>query len=1270
MRYSLRAVNTDGTMPGDGFLPDWSNLGVNIAFSDIGDVDFEYAINGANTAKLVQQKEIAVFDETGEVPDSRFMIENRNGNLVSRDGALYRKWQGRTLWKMFNDAIVYPDDWPTNPSVTGSTSFASATAGQILSSLIGSAQARGELTGITLNFGAVNDGAASAWVQTITMEYKAGTTLLQVIQDLGDKGVVECRMVGRQFQAYKPNTLGTDRTTTNPQFALWAAENVLEVPEQEMSRDLSNAALVSGDNNYFVQVTDATSIAAYGRRAMFVSQGGTEDTGTLTVVGQAALDKVKQPRKERTTKFAIVTGKVPQRSFLAGDWIYSEAGGVLERMRVRQVVIECGDGEDLEGVCTVVLNDRFMELEVLLNRQVDSIITGGVSQNDTTTAAPDALAPKVPAGLGLASAAYVDSAGATWATITASWLQVTQNSDNSVCDDLDSYAIKIAGNAYIVNTSTLSFAVSGVAPGTVISAQVGAYDKSGNFSGFSSVVNITAANDTTAPPVPKTPTASAYLGQVRIYWDGLGSAGQAMPSDFAYTEVHISTVNAFTPTTTTMIDQLTAAGASIATGLTYGTPYYVKLISVDHVGNKSAASAQATATPVAVGGADLQNTIIDATKLVDGAVTNVKLANNAVDAAKILDGAVGTLKLAALAVSTAKIQTSAITTALIAASAVTTTEIADNAITTPKLIAGAVTAAKITANTITANEIAANAITTSELAAGAVTAAKIVAGTITSWEIAAGAITTEKLSVGSIGDTVVVNGSFEELNDAGTLPRNWQLDAAGGTAGATYATEALAANVKGGVRSLKMNNAAGLAARAYGNIVIPASGGDFWYAGAQVKGAIAGIPVAVYIHCYTNTGAFINSMLAASGVTTTSFQKFEGNVVLPATTSQIRIGLDLSSYATATSLYVDEVEGRKVTVSAQIADGAITTPKIIAGAITAASGILADASIGTAKIINLAVTDAKIGNMAVGKLTAGSLTADITVSARIKTADTGARVEMNSTGLKAYNSGGTNTVSINSDGSASFTGAVTATSGSFTGAVYASSGSFSGSIYASSGTVGGWTIGGSDLSGSGTISGGTISGAYISGGTISGGAISGGTISGGAISGGTISGTNISSSTVSATQFYCNASTIMYYEHSGVENAAVNRAIIWSGANARIVERSNSIFCPIYASGFVVASSKQVKKNIKATKRASLSTLMKLNVVDFDYRMSKGLKDTVERTGDTGLIAEEVEEIYPTVVSYHWDDGHPDGIDYGRMVPLLIKSIQELTNRINELESV
>ncbi|MCP2350610.1 fibronectin type III domain-containing protein [Nonomuraea roseoviolacea] len=64
----------------------------------------------------------------------------------------------------------------------------------------------------------------------------------------------------------------------------------------------------------------------------------------------------------------------------------------------------------------------------------------------------------------------------------------------------------------------------------------------------------------------------------------------------------------------------------------------------------------------------------------------------------------------------------------------------------------------------------------------------------------------------------------------------------------------------------------------------------------------------------------------------------------------------------------------------------------------------------------LLIDDAHISNLTATKITAGTLSADIVLGARIKTADTGARVEMNASGLQMYNGAGTSLVQLQTNG--------------------------------------------------------------------------------------------------------------------------------------------------------------------------------------------------------------------------------------------------------------
>lgn len=111
---------------------------------------------------------------------------------------------------------------------------------------------------------------------------------------------------------------------------------------------------------------------------------------------------------------------------------------------------------------------------------------------------------------------------------------------------------------------------------------------------------------------------------------------------------------------------------------------------------------------------------------------------------------------------------------------------------------------------------------------------------------------------------------------------------------------------------------------------------------------------------------------------------------------------------TEAKIATDAVSARAIATGAvgttEIFDAAIVSAKIADGTIITAK--IADATITGAKIVDATIQSAKIASLDVGKLTAGILNVDVTVSARIKTADNGPRSEMNSTGFHLFSNTG------------------------------------------------------------------------------------------------------------------------------------------------------------------------------------------------------------------------------------------------------------------------
>jgi hypothetical protein len=304
------------------------------------------------------------------------------------------------------------------------------------------------------------------------------------------------------------------------------------------------------------------------------------------------------------------TGPQPWRDFVNGDWLYVDEGSGLERLRVRQITATADD-EGASGAVT--LNDKFQELDVRVTRLIEAI-TGGASGSGTviTGPRPDATTPNPPTGLVLSTSAYLTPEGQTLAQVTAGWAAVTTNTDGSVADDIVGYRYRWKYASSLIwsamqSVEALTAQISPLLPGVSVEVSVAAVDDSGHVSAWTGSATIVTGADVSGPPTPSTPTLDTLLPKtLRATWNGLGSAGEVMGADFAYIEVHISTTNNFTPSSTTKRDTMRTRGVSPLTGLTPGTTYHVKFVAFDQVGNASAASAQGNGSPLPVKDGDIE----------------------------------------------------------------------------------------------------------------------------------------------------------------------------------------------------------------------------------------------------------------------------------------------------------------------------------------------------------------------------------------------------------------------------------------------------------------------------------------------------------------------------------------------------------------------------------------------------------------------------------------------------------------------------------------
>lgn len=907
-------------------LPDIDSWSLSPIANSSGALSLQYPVIGRNFATLNQfvtekrDLEVEVWFDGAQVNARRGILYERSSDLV--DEAQVVSFAGHFLEHLMSEMVVLP----YAPHPKQETVFSAVSPGTVMATLMQRAQADGYLTGVTFStFSGTTDSNGAAWTTSVTATYSpVQTTYTQILDELVEQGACEWEITAtRQLRLFKVGTRGVDRTVGSAPTILRRGLNLTEVPTKVSSREAGTDLWAAGGEGLYHREFDAGARTLRGRQvARAYSATGITDAGALDAAATARLPAVTTGMREVTHGILFGAGDpAPVTDFDTSDWVYSNsgetsavAGGGNERLRIRQWSLSRSRSGEYTG--TVSLNDLFDEQLVRIARALARLQSGSTVVGTSTPGAPvdDGVAPAAPIGLTASSLAYqLGNSADTYASVTVSWSAVITDSNGNASTDISGYRVQYAytsvsgGSLWVEATPAdgvtgTTYTFSGAEAGVGMFLRVAAFDQFGNLSAWSATLGITTANDNTPPPVPSTPTARNFLRQLIVEWNGLGSAGQVMPIDFSYVEVHVSAASNFTPTAATLFERLYAKGGVVYDPGSYTGAFFFKLISVDLVGNKSVASAQATATPSRAIADDIGDQIISSAKLADGAVLGPK--------------------------------------------------------------------------------------------------------------IAAEAVSTPHLSVATFSDNLLPNGGFEDVALTGTLPASWVADGSGGGTH-TFTRNTVAANVRSGGAAAQLALSAASGFIQITSDSIPTKPGDNWYfeLSAKASRAVNGLLIFLGVGDTDPASTTFPTLLNAGALTTAYPAVPVGlNYTVPATVGAgvvpkylrlyVRAG-DVVGDAAALTVWADEVRARKVVGTAEIQDAAISRAKI---------GLLA-------------VGDAQIETASIGKLTTGTLTATVLLSGIIRTATTGARSEMDSAGIRLYNSANTNTVNLSAtSGSALVTG--------------------------------------------------------------------------------------------------------------------------------------------------------------------------------------------------------------------------------------------------------
>jgi hypothetical protein len=660
-----------------------------------GAVRLEYPVDGLNFDVLDQRinrsRDLFIHIRTDGTVQNALgaLLTSRSGDEVSEQGTV-------TFTGFFLTALLREGWLPYNDAdEKGETRFSAANAGGILGWVLAATQAQGFCTGLHWSFTDEVDSRGTPWPADHRMSptFSPGDTPHSIAQQLRAWGVAEFEVTtDLEVRLYVPDTVGVDHTTKDPPIVLRAGRDLLEAPRRTDVSDAATDLLVIGKDGVYVTLHDDTARARRGRRVgQVVSEGNLADQASATAYGTVELSRRIWGVDELTHQLTFDPDHpTPLRELYPLDWVYSDRGrgftGPPDRERISQLTISMRDDHYSGGV---VLRDLIEERDVSLQQQIDRLKGGATVIGTSAPQNPDdGKPPAAPTEPVVASdvAYQVPGDPLTYAEVSAQWQAVTTNADGTPATDISGYRVRWAylgfdqvGGIPSSNpdgeplawyepegspTSELQLMWGDAEGGRDIGVQVAAVDRSGLQSEWSTRVDITTQVDNQAPPAPSVPQLAVWFRTIDAHYDGLGSAGEAMPDDTNVIEVWFSQTAAFSvpptvsdpvefdPTLTTpqhVANLQPIGGTWNQPNIPIGVGWYVGFRAVDRSGLASPLSPIAgPVTAQQLVQIDIGPEAVGREQIIDLEVVRGKIALLAVGSAQIEELEVGKLRTGTL----------------------------------------------------------------------------------------------------------------------------------------------------------------------------------------------------------------------------------------------------------------------------------------------------------------------------------------------------------------------------------------------------------------------------------------------------------------------------------------------------------------------------------------------------------------------------------------------------------------------------------------------
>lgn len=481
------------------------------------------------------------------------------------------------------------------------------TAGEVLIQLFKEAKDRGVdfPNFIKLGFTATHDSYGKPWKRGDRFSCGIGTdTYLKVLEDMRDQGYVFW-MDANTLTLHGSTDRGVDRSHGN-------AENITPIIFEEGLDILSAEDSIRGAIQNFAYVktsegwstvTAQDSIDKYGKVETYISIDA--PTNVAQEVAAHTLELNAYPRESATVTVYPSEGKIPFVDYQVGDWVTVRTAFGSRKRRVMSIALK--EDENGRPNYSVEFDSVFQDLERKITKQINKLSggagnarvssSGGVSSVRASLGAGGKFirVPKAPYGLTVASIGEWSPTGNAYSTAYLDWYPATENADGSsstitgfevwgsYIDSLDD------GYRLMSSVVTPKASITGLIPRKGMKFKVrtiGAGE--GTPSPFSFEVTHYLNPPEELLGKPTKPTLATSLGTVSVSWDGkLISGGETKdaPSSMRDLQAHISLDNGVTYESSGQT--LTSNGVIVLTDVPVGDKVMVKLQAIDRFNHPS-----------------------------------------------------------------------------------------------------------------------------------------------------------------------------------------------------------------------------------------------------------------------------------------------------------------------------------------------------------------------------------------------------------------------------------------------------------------------------------------------------------------------------------------------------------------------------------------------------------------------------------------------------------------------------------------------------------